>query len=110
MTFIRRMYGISNEIKKIINSEPEREKRAVKVLAGMKIHNSHIKRIQIGDELIDVPKIEYMKLLDGQIKEYRQRTHQLETRMIKIKEQNDRLQEEIRLIKRELNQKNILRM
>jgi TolA-binding protein len=75
--FYRSMYGISAPVKSVIN-EPERQKSPTRVLGGMRVHGSHVKQVFINDELVDVPKIEYVKLLDDQLKQLRERISILE--------------------------------
>jgi hypothetical protein len=68
----------------------------------MKIHNSHIKRMQIGEELIDVPKIEYVHLLEGQVRELRQKLRIADSRMSRLETQHGRFMSEMDSIKRDL--------
>ena len=42
------------------------------------VHGSHVKQVLINDELVDVPKIEYVRLLDEQLREARARITTLE--------------------------------
>lgn len=53
-------------------------KSAVRSLSGMKVHGSHVKQLEVGDQIIDVPKIEYVQLLDTQMKEAREKIKRLE--------------------------------
>lgn len=56
-------------------------KSAVRSLSGMKVHGSHVKQLEVGDQIIDVPKIEYVQLLDTQLKEAREKIKRLEEKL-----------------------------
>jgi hypothetical protein len=106
--FYANMYGSKHNFVPITPTE-EREKRAVKVLGGMKITNSHMKRVQIGEELVDVPKIEFVVLLEGQIKELRSRFRDIEMKIIRLQNNQNRFVNELRSIQVDLNNKINLR-
>lgn len=102
-SLFRRMYGSSAvPVQLRPESEEERQKRAVKILGGMKISNSHIKTVRIGEDLIDVPKIEYLHLLEGQVKELRGKLRTVEGKMIRLENNHSRLLSEITALKREI--------
>jgi hypothetical protein len=82
--FYRSMYGNGPKVVVTPKIEDEHQKRAVKVLGGMKVHNSHVKQVIIDDELIDVPKIEYVRLLEEQIRETRMRLGALEAKHTRL--------------------------
>jgi predicted nuclease with TOPRIM domain len=102
------MYG-SAVVPPKVPTPQEREKAASRVLGGMKIHNSHLKRIQVGEELVDVPKIEYVKLLEDQVRDARNRIRELEGRYSRLQNNHNKLVGEIHDIRRELNNKVSLR-
>jgi hypothetical protein len=106
--FFANMYG-SRPYTVTSNPVEEREKRAVKVLGGLKITSAHIKRVQIGEDLVDVPKIEYVTLLEGQIKEVRNRLREAEMKITRLQNNQNRLINEIRGINAELSNKINLR-
>ena len=106
-SIFRAMYGNNPSTQK--PTELERQKRAVKVLGGMKVHNSHIKRIQIGEDLIDVPKIEYMQLLEGQVRELRGKLRAAEAKMIRLENNHMKVLSELSNIRVELSGKVSLR-
>ena len=76
--FYRSMYGISVQPSKPAVIEPEKQKSPTRVLGGMRVHGSHVKQVVINDELVDVPKIEYVRLLDEQLRQARERIANLE--------------------------------
>lgn len=49
---------------------------AQKYLAGLKLSSSHIQKIQLGNQQIDVPTYLYVKLLEDQLKDLRQQVRQ----------------------------------
>ncbi len=103
------MYGGATPPQPKVETEVEREKRAVKVLGGMKIHNSHLKTVRIAEDLIDVPKIEFVKLLEDQIKEVRVKLRALESKLIRLENNHSRILSDISEIRRELAGKVSLR-
>jgi hypothetical protein len=82
------MYG-NNPV--AVRPQDAKEKRAVKVLGGMKVHNSHVKRVQIGEDLIDVPKIEYMQLLEGQVRELRGQLRSAESKLLRLEHAHQKI-------------------
>jgi len=85
------------------------EKRATRVLGGMKIHGSHIKNIEVDGEIIDIPRAAYIKLLEEQIKELRRQVTIVTERNIRMNTTIQRMQtsfrDEIRAIRLELDRK-----
>jgi hypothetical protein len=102
-----RMYGVRSKSPELISTPEERQKRATRVLAGMKIHSSHVKTIQIGDDLVDVPKIEYMQLLEKQVRDTREKMRSAENKIERLMKHQSRLADDIKNIKIEF--RNILR-
>ena len=94
---------------KPLETAAEREKRAVKVLGGMKVHGTHVKQLEVGDQLIDVPTAAYVKLLEEQIKEVRNQQRELLASHNKLVRKHDRLINELRKVKDELDNKVNLR-
>jgi hypothetical protein len=106
-SIFRAMYGV-NPIHRQMPQETK-EKRAVKVLGGMKVHNSHIKRVQIGEDLIDVPKIEYMQLLEGQVRELRSQLRAAESKLIRLEHAQQKMLGTFATFRSELAGKVIMR-
>lgn len=92
-----------------LETAAEREKRASKVLGGMKVHGSHIKQVEVDGQVFDVPTAAYVKLLEEQVKEVRNQNRELQNGLSKTNRHIDRLVNEIRKIKDELNNKVDLR-
>jgi hypothetical protein len=107
-TIYKRMYGAAATPMRV-DTEADRQKRAVKVLGGMKVHGSHFKTVMIGEDLIDVPKIEYVNLLEGQIKELRTKVRTLEAKLYRLDNNHSKLLSELSAIRRELSGKISLR-
>ncbi len=103
------MYGSTVPSTPKIETEVERQKRAVKVLGGMKIHGSHLKTVRIGEDLIDVPKIEFVKLLEEQIKELRTRLRVAEAKLVRLDNNHSKILSDLNEIRRELAGKVSLR-
>lgn len=59
-------------------------KAANRVLAGMKIQNSHMRRLNIDGDIFDVPKMEYVHLLDKQVRDLKQENTELKQKMSKM--------------------------
>ena len=101
----RSMYG--RTAKPTVAAKPEltaeqRSKAASRVLGGMKIHGSHVKQVMIGEDLVDVPKVEYMQLLETQIREARARVKVMEDRYDRLLNHHNKAVSEINRIKAEL--------
>ena len=80
-----------------------KDKKPQNVLGGMKIHGSHMKRLQFEDGFMDVPKIEYVRLLEEQIKDLRSKqreqistNHRLTRAITKLQNQIQDLTVEVR--------------
>jgi hypothetical protein len=102
MTIYRAMYGVGPVMQTSAAEQvAAREKRAVKVLGGMKIHNSHMKQVQIGEDLINVPKIEFVQLLEGQIKELRKKLRVSEHKLDRLESNYSKLATEMSTIRRD---------
>lgn len=111
-SIVGRMYRrVANATSPVPKTETpaDREKRALKVLGGMKVHGTHVKQIDLGDKILDVPTVAYVKLLEAQIKEVRNQHRELQNQHNKLVRQYDRLVNELRNIKDELNNKVNLR-
>lgn len=82
MSIYSRIYGKTPKDKK--SPEPQIKddgKAATRVLAGLKVQNAHMQRVELPDgKNIDIPKMEYVHLLDKQVRDLRD-----ENRDLKIK-------------------------
>lgn len=109
MSYMSSMYGGSPYAREVGTggSTPKEDpsKAASRVLGGMKIHNSHIKRVEMGGELVDVPKIEYVKLLEQQVKDLRTKVSNMENKVERLQEVTRATQLELRAIQRDSDKK-----
>lgn len=62
---LQRMYTSSATTHKTTNPT------AQTYLSGLKITNSHIQKIQIGESIYEIPSVTYVRLLEEQIKDLR---------------------------------------
>lgn len=108
---VGRMYSRAGQapVAKRPETPAEKEKRAVKVLAGMKVHGSHVRQIEVNGQLMDVPNVSYVKLLEEQIRETRNQQRELQNSHNKMQRAMDRMTNEIRKLKDELANKIDLR-
>lgn len=83
----------------------DREKRALKVLGGMKVHGTHVKRIELDGELMEVPTSAYVKLLEDQIKELRRIQRESDARQARLIRAHNKTVEELKAIRIELQNK-----
>ena len=100
-----KMYGGSprySDIQKP-STTTDLQKSAVRQLSGMKVHGSHVKTVEVGGELVDVPKIEYVRLLDDQLKDARERIKALETEVERSTRRYNRLLATMQAFKADLD-------
>ena len=83
--------------------------QAHKMLGGLKITGSHIKRIVNGDQVIDVPSAEYVKLLEEQIRELRHQLRDNENKTRRLTNAHNKVLVELERIRQELKTKITLR-
>ena len=109
--FYRRMYGAGPS-----NSEPTTpkqpetpEKRASRVLGGMKAQNSHTVIVEVDGKLVNLPKTEYVKLLEEQVKQMRATVQGYEGKYNRVVRQMGKLLEDVRRLELELKNKVDLR-
>lgn len=92
------------------NSSPSKEdptKAASRVLGGMKVHNSHIKQVEIDGQLVDVPRIEYVKLIEQQVRDLRTRCSTQSHKIDRLQDQIKTLSLEIKTMKRDQQSKRV---
>jgi len=102
--FYGNMYGGRTQVS-VRPSQPERQKNPVRVLGGMRVHGSHVKQVMIDDEMVDVPKIEYVKLLDDQLRDARQRLVALEDRYTRLATNYNKVLSKLQDMRQSLNGK-----
>lgn len=103
------IYGKNRDISKLATQTPSPElkndgKAANRVLAGMKIQNSHMRVLNVDGNNIEVPKMEYVHLLDKQVRDTRQTNNDLQARLIKAENVINNLYNEIRDLKNTISQ------
>lgn len=74
-------------------------KSATRVLAGMKVQNSHMKRLNIDGEEFDIPKMEYVHLLDKQLKDVREENRNLQNKITRIENACNKIYNDLRDLK-----------
>lgn len=83
----------------------DKDKRALKVLGGMKVHGTHVKRIDLGDEMLEVPTSQYVKLLEDQIRELRRMQREMDIRQNRLIRAHNKTVEELKMVRQELQNK-----
>ena len=80
----------------LMYNDDETPPKATKVLGGMKITGSHLHKIDLGNKIIEIPSVSYVKLLEDQIRELRYEIKKLEQRITKTNRidhsQNNKIQ------------------
>lgn len=85
------------------------EKMATRVLGGMKAQNSHTVLVEVDGSLVNLPKTEYVKLLEDQVKQLRDTTRNLESKNNRLNAHVKRVMEDIRALQAEMKNKVNLR-
>lgn len=81
MSIYSKIYGKTTKEKKPESSVKDDGKAATRVLAGLKVHNAHMQRVELPDgKTIDIPKMEYVHLLDKQLRDAREEIRELKTK------------------------------
>lgn len=107
---VSRMYSRKpQQAPRPVETAADKEKRAVKVLAGMKVHGTHVRQIEVDGRITDVPTAAYVKLLEEQIRETRSQQRELQNGHNKMQRAMDRMTNEIRKLKDEMANKVDLR-
>lgn len=82
---------------------------AHKQLSGLKITGSHVKRINIGDQIVDLPSAAYVKLLEDQIRALRTEVRESQASTRRVAAAFDRMVMRMDQMQRELATKVTLR-
>lgn len=64
--------------------EPIKQKSTVRSLSGMKVHGSHMFKVDVGDGVYNVPKMEYVDALHKMILDQKEIVIRLEKRIRKL--------------------------
>jgi hypothetical protein len=75
---------------------------AHKQLGGLKITGSHIKRIPMGDQVLELPTAAYVKLLEDQIRALRNEVRESQTHNRRLANAHNKLVQQMDLLRREL--------
>lgn len=75
---------------------------AHKQLGGLKITGSHIKRIPMGDQILELPTAAYVKLLEDQIRALRNEVREAQTHNRRLTNAHNKLVQQMDLLRREL--------
>lgn len=105
----RRMYGPSAGNQPTQKQTSPRDKLASRVLGGMKAQNSHTKVVEFDGELVTLPRAEYIKVLEDQIRQMRATVRELENKYSRSLRSVAKVQEDIRRLEQELRNKVDLR-
>jgi TolA-binding protein len=105
-----RMYGARPSQAKTQPSGPGVDKRATRVLGGMKAQNSHVKTVDIGGgELVTFPRAEYVKVLEDQIKQMRVTVRELQNNSQRLTRELSKVYDMMNRMQQDLNNKVDLR-
>lgn len=105
-----RMYGGRPSQNRTKPSGPDAEKRATRVLGGMKAQNSHVKTVDLGGgELVSFPRAEYVKVLEDQIKQMRVTVRELQNNNQRLTRELSKIYDMMNRLQQDLNNKVDLR-
>jgi hypothetical protein len=109
--FYTDMYGGDARIRPptVDHNIPLTPAAAHKQLSGLKITGSHVKRIPIGDQIVDLPSAAYVKLLEDQIRSLRTEVRESQAATRRVAAAFDRMVTRVDQIQRELATKVTLR-
>jgi hypothetical protein len=79
--------------------------KASKVLGGLKLSGSHIQKLELADQKIDIPSVAYVKLLEQQIRELRNELRTVQTQLKRAVSQQQKLIDHMNIMKIDLNNK-----
>lgn len=80
-------------------------KSAARVMGGMKAAGVHTVTVEIDGQFYSVPRSEYIKTLENNVKELRQKVARQEDKINRITRNYNKLVEVVRTIQRDLNNK-----
>lgn len=88
---------------------PLTQAAAHKQLSGLKITGSHVKRINLGDQIVDLPSAAYVKLLEDQIRALRTEVRECQTYIRRVTNAHNKMALQMDRLKQELATKVSLR-
>ena len=105
-----RLYGARPSQNKVQPGQPGSEKKATRVLGGMKAQGSHVTTVDIGSgQLVTFPRAEYVKVLEDQIKQMRTSVRELQNGNQRLTRELHKIYDMIRTLQQELANKVDLR-
>ncbi len=107
--FYGRMYGARPAQRQVAPTAQGAEKKATRVLGGMKANNSHVKTVDVGGELVSFPRAEYVKVLEDQIKQMRVTVRELQNTNQRVNREMSKIYDMMRTLQQELAKKVDLR-
>lgn len=105
-----RMYGSRPSQVKPAASDPAAEKKATRVLGGMKAQNSHVATVEVSPgNMVSFPRAEYVKVLEDQIKQMRTQVREVQNMNQRLTRELHKIHDMMRAMQQELNNKVDLR-
>lgn len=104
-----RMYGSAPARSTEPTTPALRDKLATRVLGGMKAQNSHTFTADINGELVTLPRADYVRVLEDQIKQMRNLVREMDTKHQRMTRNFNKMAETIRRLEQEMQNKIDLR-
>ena len=79
--------------------------KASKVLGGLKLSGSHVQKLVLGEQQIDIPSVAYVKVLEDQIRELRRELREAQAKLRSTINQQAKLIEHVNRLKIEIDNK-----
>lgn len=79
--------------------------KASKVLGGLKLSGSHVQKLVLGEQQIDIPSVAYVKVLEDQIRELRRELREAQSKLRSTINQQAKLIEHMNRLKIDLDNK-----
>lgn len=79
--------------------------KASKVLGGLKLSGSHVQKLVLGEQQIDIPSVAYVKVLEDQIRELRRELREAQAKLRSTMNQQAKLIEHMNRLKIDLDNK-----
>lgn len=106
MTPVSRMYRANPAP---VEKPVEAAKAANRVLAGLKVHGTHLQQVMVGDQLVDFPTSRYVQNVEMQVKDLKRQIQEQQATNRKLMRLLSGLTDQIRGLKNELDNKVDLR-
>lgn len=79
--------------------------KATKQLGGLKLSGSHIQKLVLGDQQVDIPSVNYVKLLEEQVKDLRRELRETQSELKRTARIQNKLIEVINKLRTDLDNK-----